>query len=69
MNRLNIDEDVTVVYAALLTGSGFVHEGSFHIHCDEAMLDLHDGVPKFMEWRGSEPMEEPQQTRMRPSST
>ena len=69
MNRLNIQEGVTVVYAALLTDSGFVHEGSFHIHCDEAMLDLHDGIPKFMEWRGSETMEEPQQTRMRSSST
>ena len=59
----------TVVYAALLTDSGFVHEGSYHIHCDEAMLDLHDGIPKFMGWQDSEPMEEPLQTRMRPSTT
>ncbi len=55
--------------AALLADSGFVHEGSYHIHCDEAMLDLHDGIPKFMGWPDSEPMEEPLQTRMRPSAT
>ena len=75
MNRLGERETAsrgqagrTVVYAALLTDSGFVHEGSFHIHCDEAMLDLQDGIPKFMGWRDSEPMEEPQQTRMRLAS-
>lgn len=76
MNRLNLQgsaspqdqAEFTVVYAALLTDSGFVHDGSYHIHCDEAMLDLHDGIPKFMGWRDSELMEEPQQTGMRPSS-
>ena len=67
MNRL--ESGHTVVYAALLADSGFVHEGSYHIHCDEAMLDLHDGIHKFMGWPDSEPMEEPLQTQMRPSAT
>ncbi len=67
MNRLPGEK--TVVYAMVLAESGYVHEASHHINCNEAMLDLHDGLPKFMGWRDSEPMEEPQETRMRPSAT
>lgn len=66
MNRLG--NDYTAVYAMVLSESGYVHEASYHIHCDEAVLDLHDGIPKFMGWRDSELMEEPQQTGMRSST-
>ena len=66
MNRLGNDH--TAVYAMVLSESGYVHEARYHIHCDEAVLDLHDGIPKFMGWRDSEPMEEPQQTGMRSST-
>ena len=39
MNRLAIENDtLTVVYAVVPTDSGFVHEGEYHIHCDEAGL-------------------------------
>ena len=66
MNRLGNDH--TAVYVMVLSESGYVHEARYHIHCDEAVLDLHDGIPKFMGWRDSEPMEEPQQTGMRSST-
>ncbi|NKB65790.1 MAG: GFA family protein [Candidatus Latescibacteria bacterium] len=59
----------TVVYAMVLVDSGYVHQADCHIHCDEAVLDLHDGIPKFTGWPGSEPMEEPPQTRIRPAAS
>ena len=64
MNRLANEQ--TVVYAMVLAASGYAHQASYHIHCDEAVLDLQDGIPKYMGWPNSEPMEEPPQTRMRP---
>jgi hypothetical protein len=66
MNRLGNER--TVVYAMVLAESGYIHEASYHINCDEAVLDLHDGIPKYMGWRDSETAEEPLQTQMRPSS-
>ena len=44
---------------------GFVHEAACHIHCDEAVLDLHDDVPKYTGWRDSALMPEPRRTGMR----
>ncbi len=63
----------TVIYAMVLAGSGYVHDASFHIHCDEAVLDLCDGLPKFVglpaEFGGSgETVDERTTTRMRPAS-
>ena len=49
----------------VLAKSGYVHEASCHINCDEAVLDLQDGIPKYVGWPESELMEEPLQTRMR----
>ena len=65
LNRLGNDR--TVVYAMVLAESGYVHEASCHIHCDEAVLDLHDGIPMYSGWPESEPLEEPLRTRMRPT--
>ena len=58
-----------MVYAMVLAESGYVHEADCHINCDEAVLDLQDGIPKYMGWPDSELMEEPLQTRMRASAT
>ena len=63
LNRL--DNGRTVVYAMILAESGYVHEASCHIHCDEAVLDLQDGIPKYTGWPNSEPMEEPLRTGIR----
>jgi len=47
----------TVVYAVVLAASGFSHRAEFHIHCDESVLDMQDGLPKYLdvpkEWGGS----------------
>ena len=69
MNRLRDVKLGTVVYAMILAESGYVHKASHHINCDEAVLDLHDGILKYMGWPDSETMGEPSQTRMRPSAT
>ena len=61
-----LPNEQTVVYAMVLAASGYAHQANYHIHCDEAVLDLQDGIPKYMGWPDSEPMEEPPQTRMRP---
>lgn len=67
LNRLA--KDRTVVYAMVLAASGYVHEASCHIHCDEAVLDLQDGIPKYNGWPNSDPIGEPRRTRMRPAGT
>ena len=46
MNRLG---DWTVVYAMALEASGYVHRASCHIHCDEAVFDMRDGLPKYVD--------------------
>ena len=56
----------TVVYAMVLADSGYVHEASCHIHCDETVLDLQDGIPKYSGWPNSEPIDEPRRTGIRP---
>ena len=61
-----IRNERTVVYAMVLAESGYVHEADCHINCAEAVLDLQDGIPKYVGEPDSEPMEEPLQTRMRP---
>ena len=68
MNRLG---DWTVVYAMVLANSGYVHQASCHIHCDESVFDLQDGLPKYVdypaEWGGSgKTVPEPARTGMRP---
>ncbi len=45
MNRRH--DGVTVVYPSALYGSGFTHEPSVHIHYQERVLDVRDGLPKF----------------------
>ncbi len=67
MNRLS--KGRTVVYAMVLVESGCIHEASSHINCEEAVLDMHDGVPKYTGLQDSEIMEEPLQTRMKPAKT
>lgn len=67
LNRLA--KERTVVYAMVLADSGYVHEASCHIHCDEAVLDLQDGIPKYPGWPKSEPIDEPRRTGMRPTET
>jgi len=62
-NRLR--DDLIAVYAAVVVDSGFVHEAACHIHCDEAVMDLHDDVPKYTGWRDSALMPEPRRTGMR----
>ena len=62
-NRLR--DDLIAVYAAVVVDSGSFHEAACHIHCDEAVLDLHDDVPKYTGWRDSALMPEPRRTGMR----
>ncbi len=64
-------DGVTVVYPSALHGSGFEHDPMVHIHYQERVLDVNDGLPKFAdspaEYGGSGKMiEEP--TRTGPSS-
>jgi len=68
MNRLN--DEVSVVYAMVLAGSGYVHKPSRHIYCEETVFDVQDGVPKYFdlpsELGGSgKVVEEPLRTGMR----
>lgn len=56
-----------VVYAMVLAESGYVHKATCHINCDETVLNLQDGLPKYVdipaEWGGSgETVSEPSQT-------
>lgn len=56
-----------VVYAMVLAESGYVHKANCHIHCDETVIHLRDGLPKYVdlpaEWGGSgETVSEPSQT-------
>ncbi|MGY8696973.1 MAG: GFA family protein [Verrucomicrobiia bacterium] len=47
----------TVVYATVLAKSGYVHEPSCHIHCQESVFDVSGGLPKYKDlpskWGGS----------------
>ena len=52
MNRIRNER--TVVYAMVLAESGYVHEADCHINCDEAVLDLQDGIPKYVGWPDSD---------------
>ncbi|HAA77526.1 TPA: hypothetical protein DCE37_20635 [Candidatus Latescibacteria bacterium] len=65
-------DGMVVVYANVLAGSGYVHQPSCHIYCEESVFDLQDGLPKYFdlpaEWRGSgKTVEEPSRTRMSPT--
>ena len=41
----------------VLEKSGFVHNPSCHIHCDESVMTIDDGLPRYVdmpeEWGGS----------------
>ena len=68
MNRLS--NEVTVVYAMVLVGSGYVPQPSCHIYCEETVFDIQDGLPKYFdlpaELGGTGKMvEEPLRTGMR----
>ena len=47
----------TVVYAAILAKSGYVHEAICHIHCQESVFEVQVGLPKYQDlpskWGGS----------------
>ena len=65
MNRRH--DGVTVVYPSALSGTGYKHEPTLHIHYRERVLDVQDGLPKFAdsptELGGSgEMIEEPPRT-------
>lgn len=45
MNRRK--DGITVVYPSALCDSGFRHEPMVHIHYQERVLDVQDGLPKF----------------------
>ena len=65
MNRRH--NGMTVVYPSALHGSGYEHAPTVHIHYQERVLDLQDGLPKFAdsptEFGGSgELIEEPPRT-------
>ena len=38
-----LPNEQTVVYAMVLAASGYAHQANYHIHCDEAVLNLQDG--------------------------
>ena len=46
-----------VVYAVVLAASGFCHRAEFRILCDENVLYMPDGFPKYLDapnkWGGS----------------
>ena len=68
LNRLG--NGATVVYAVVLMGSGYVPQPGLHIHCDESVLDLQDGLPKYLDmpakYGGSgETVDEPVRTGLR----
>ncbi|HJO03844.1 MAG TPA: GFA family protein [Acidobacteriota bacterium] len=65
MNRRR--DGVTVVYPSALYGSAFNHAPTVHIHYQERVLDVQDGLPKFAdgpaEYGGSgEMIDEPRRT-------
>jgi len=64
----------TIVYAAILAGSGYAHQPELHIHCDESIMDMPDNLPKYVdtpkEWGGSgKTLPEPQKLVMRAKQT
>lgn len=66
-------DGMVVVYAMVLVGSGYVHQPSCHIYCEETVFDMQDGLPKYVdlptEWGGSgETVEEPSRTGMHPGT-
>ncbi len=46
-----------VVYAMLLSESGYKHDPSCHIHCDESVFEVPDDLPHYLDlprnWGGS----------------
>lgn len=62
--------NMTVVYAMTLAESEFAFEPTMHLHYGEAVLDMSDGLPKFVDlpkpFGGSgELVGEPSQTKLR----
>ncbi len=47
----------TVVYAMLLSKSGYIHDPTCHIHCEESVIQIEDGLPHYVDlpqnWGGS----------------
>ena len=47
----------TIVYADVLCASGYIHQPICHIHCEESVYDIQDGLPKYLDlpraWGGS----------------
>lgn len=47
----------TVVYAMVLSESGYTHDPSCHIHCDESIFEVKDALPHYLDlpkkWGGS----------------
>lgn len=47
----------TVVYAMALSGSGYIHNPSCHIHCEESVLEIKDSLPHYIDlprkWGGT----------------
>ena len=39
----------TVVYAMALAESGYKHDPSCHIHCDESVYEVKDGLPHYVD--------------------
>lgn len=59
--------DMTVVYPMTLAGSGLKFVPASHIYCAERVMDIADGLPKFVDmpeaFRGSgETVDEPNAT-------
>ena len=46
-----------VIYTMILEKSGFVHNPSCHIHCQESVFEVNDDLPKYQDlpskWGGS----------------
>lgn len=59
-----------IVYADVLAGAGYVHEPICHVHCEESVFDVQDGLPKYLDlprvWGGSgKKVKEPERTGFR----
>ena len=47
MNRRSDERGSIIIYPSALIDSSFVHEPMIHIHYQERVLDVQDGLPKF----------------------